>query len=76
MQAQERVIETNLDIRNKKDIPKNRGELKTTTRILFDLAVQILVFWSILNDESSLNQYFTEFLKKFGFCRQLSLIWR
>ena len=75
MQAQERVIQANLDLRNEKDIPKNRGKLRKT-RILCDLEVPILVFWSILNAEKSLNQDFTEFLKKFGVCRQLSLIWR
>ena len=38
MQAQERVIQANLDLRNEKYIPKNRGKLRKT-RIPFDLAV-------------------------------------
>ena len=38
MQVQERVIQANLDLRNEKDIPKNRGKLRKT-RIPFDLAV-------------------------------------
>ena len=38
IQVQGRVIQANLDLRNEKDIPKNRGKL-TKTRIPFDLAV-------------------------------------
>ena len=38
MQAQERVIQANLDLRNEKDIPKNSGKLRKK-RIPFDLAI-------------------------------------
>ena len=38
MQAQKRVIQANLDLRNEKFIPKNRGKLRKT-RIPFDLAI-------------------------------------
>ena len=46
MQAQESVIQANLDLRNEKDYPKDRGKLRKT-RILFDLALQVMTNISI-----------------------------
>ena len=46
MQAQESVIQANLDLRNEKDYPKDCGKLRKT-RILFDLALQVMTNISI-----------------------------